>query len=202
MKLPDFNQNELLNNVRNQMNAELIDISVISWHSLDPNELLHRLNSHEGILLDNIDELTFCKDGTFEYKGQKVLVYIRDQKMYPNYNDQGEYKFHICSCSTIDTYIRNKRFDRYVVSTRTDGKFLVNVVNVANNNIEENVIKEMHVCKNCLLKMSYKGYSGFTGRKNDIIYQNFKLDEFFSLYNTRFIRTPVYNDQTAPSRSL
>jgi hypothetical protein len=195
MRLPDFKQADLLNRVRNQMNAELIDISVISWHSLDTDDLLEKLNSLEGILVD-VEEITFCKDGTFEYKDQKVLVYIRDQRMNPRYG-QGEYKFHICNCSTIDTYIRNKRFDRYVVSTRTDGKFLVNVVNVASNEyIEKNVIKEMRVCKNCLLRMSYKGYSDHTHYTS--IYSTFSLKEFFDNYKSKFSVKPKYTDTAAP----
>jgi len=195
MRLPDFKQADILNSVRRQMNAELIDISVISWHSLDTDDLLKRLNSLEGILVD-VEEITFCIDGTFEYKDQKVLVYIRDQRMNPRYG-QGEYKFHICNCSTIDTYVKNKRFDRYVVSTRTDGKFLVNVVNTWNKEyIEQNVIKELNVCKNCLMRLAYKGYNDHS--RHSSIYYNFNLKEFFETYKSKFTTKPKYTDTTAP----
>ena len=178
------------------MNAELIDISVISWQSLDTNELLDKLNSLEGILLDSIDELTFCNDGTFEYKGQKVLVYIRDQRYNPKY-EQREYKYHICSCDVIESFIANNRFDRYVASRNTNGKFIINIVDsFSKKYLEKDKEVELRVCKKCLIRYKYKGYSDF--RRDDIIYQNFNLDEFFSLFNTRFIRTPVHNDQTAP----
>lgn len=195
MRLPDFKQAELLNKIRSQMGAELIDISVISWQSINSNELLEKLNSLEGILVD-VKEITFCKDGTFEYKDQKVLVYIRDQHMNPRYG-QGEYKFHICNCSTIDTYVRNNRFDRYVVSTRTDGKFLVNIVNTMSKEyIEKNVIKEMKVCKNCLMRLSYKGYNDHS--RHSSVYSDFSLKEFFETYKSKFTTKPKYTDTTAP----
>jgi len=195
MRLPDFKQADLLNRVRDQMNAELIDISVISWNSLDKDNLLEKLNSSEGILVD-VDEITFCPDGTFEYKNQKVLIYIRDQKMNPNYS-QGEYKFHICSCEVIDRFVQNKRIDRYVVSTRTDGKFLVNVVNTwSKEYIEKDVIKELKVCKKCLERLKYKGYSA--NNRNLAIYNSFSLEEFFNNYKSKFTVKPKYTDTTAP----
>jgi len=195
MRLPDFKQADILNRVRSQMNAELIDISVISWQSIDTDDLLEKLNSLEGILVD-VEEITICEDGTFEYKDQKVLVYIRDQRMSPRYG-QGEYKFHICNCSTIDTYVRNKRFDRYVVSTRTDGKFLVNIVNTMSKEyVEQNVIKELNVCKNCLLRLNYKGYSDHS--RHSSIYSSFNLKDFFESYKSKFTIKPKYTDTTAP----
>ncbi len=197
MKLPDFRKAVELNKLREEMDAKLIDVSTISWNSLELKDLLARLNSHEGIIVEDLSEITFADDGTFEYKGKKVLLYIRDQKYNPNYANRGGYKFHICNCETIEKYIRNNRFDRYVVSTRTDGKFLVNVVNVMSKEYEEEgVIKELKVCKNCLLKLGYKGYKNHYRDKK--IYDEFSLNSFFESYETKFSRTPSYNDQTAP----
>jgi hypothetical protein len=116
--------------------------------------------------------------------------------MSPRYG-QGEYKFHICSCEVIDRFVQNKRIDRYVVSTRTDGKFLVNVVNSwSKEYIEINVIKEMKVCKKCLEKLNYNGYSAFN--RNSTVYNNFSIKEFFDSYKSRFTTKPKYTDTTAP----
>lgn len=195
MRLPDYKGAYYLNKLRDFMGADLIDLSTVTWQSINTNELLERLNSLEGILV-NVEEIIFCKDGTFEYENQKVLVYIRDQRMDPRYG-QGEYKFHICNCSTIETYISNKRFDRYVVSTRTDGKFLVNVVNsVSNEYVEKGVIRELKVCKNCLMRLSYKHY--FSHKNDTQIYSSFNLKEFFELYKKKFTTIPKYTDATAP----
>jgi len=196
MKLIDFTSFSPLNEVRIKMNAELIQYEYSSWTEFDSAELLRKLNSIEGIEVD-IEELSISTDGTFEYKEQKVLVYIRDQKMNPNYG-QGEYKFHICSCEVIDRFVQNKRIDRYVVSTRTDGKFLVNVVNTwSKEYIEKDVIKELKVCKNCLLQLNFNGYSSH--QKSKSIYQQFSLDDFFKRYGgTKHTKVPKYSDLTSP----
>ena len=86
MKLPDFIKATHLNQLRGKMNAKLIDLSTVKWNSFDSDELLIKLNSVEGIIVEDISEISFAEDGTFEYKGQKVLVYIRDQKYNPNLN--------------------------------------------------------------------------------------------------------------------
>jgi hypothetical protein len=165
---------------------------------IDTDDLLGRLNSIEGILVENIRDIKIQEDGTFEYKGQKVLVYIRDQRYNPRYG-RGEYKFHISNCETINRYIQNNRFDRYVVSTRTDGKFLVNIKNSVTNSFEKkNVIMELKVCKNCLLNLSYKGYRGHYDPESIKIYKNFKLEEFFEQYSTRHTTTPTHTDTNAP----
>jgi hypothetical protein len=196
MRLPDFKQAIQLNDLRIKMDADLIDLSIIPWNVLDADKLLEKLNSLEGILLGSIDDLTFCNDGTFEFKGQKVLVYIRDQRHNPNY-EQREYRYHICNCDVIESFIANNRFDRYVASRNTNGKFIINIVDsYSKHYIEKNKEVELRVCKKCLIRFRYKGYSDF--RRDNEIFENFKLGDFFSLFNTRFTKTPLYDDQTAP----
>jgi 5-methylcytosine-specific restriction endonuclease McrA len=180
------------------MGAELVEIKMEStpWQKIDTDDLLGRLNSIEGILVENISDIKIKEDGTFEYRGQKVLVYIRDQRYNPHYG-RGEYKFHISNCETINRYIQNNRFDRYVVSTRTDGKFLVNIKNSVTNSFEKkNVIMELKVCKNCLLTLNYNGYTNHYGGTQ--IYNNFELKEFFSQYSTRHTTIPTHTDTSAP----
>ena len=134
------------------MGAELLSLKTHEWEALDQDDLLKRLNSHEGIIIENIDEIEFMDDGTFEYKGQKVLVYIRDQKFNPQYGER-EYKYHISNCDTIQEYIDHNRFNRYVVSTRTDGRFIINVKDSRSKEfIKQNEIVELSVCKNCLMR--------------------------------------------------
>lgn len=198
MRLPDFASATIFNNLRMKMGAELIDWDTVSWKAVDSDDLLRKLNSLEGIIIDDISEIVFADDGTFEYKGQKVLVYIRDQKQNPKYYKPREYKFHICNCDVINKFIRNNRFDRYVVSTRTDGKFLVNIVNTWNKEyIEKDTIKELKVCKTCLMKLTYKGYRDY--KRDNSIYTEFSLNEFFKKYKAKqFTSTPTYTEKTAP----
>lgn len=172
MNLIDFTNHPALNALRDKMNALLVvNWETSSWTGVDAEGLLRRLNSLEGIEVD-INEIIPSKNGTFEYKGQKVLVYIRDQ--YFNFRHRGGgYKFHIANCDTMKKAFQTGRQDRYVVSTRTDGRFLVNVRKHSSK------IEELRVCKNCLLKLHYKGYNHPKGRS---IYEKFSLSEFFQQY--------------------
>jgi hypothetical protein len=197
MKLPNFHTHQLFNQLRESMGADLVEMSSIAWQQIDKDGLLDKLNSIEGVTVEDINDIVIQKDGTFEYKGQKVLVYIRDQKYNPRYG-KGEYKYHISNCETINRYIYNNRFDRYVVSTRTDGKFLVNIKNSATNYFEKKgEIMELKVCKNCLMTLAYKGYTSHHGGIS--IYNDFDLKDFFSQYNTRHSKTPKHNDTNAPN---
>jgi hypothetical protein len=199
MNLPDFHYHKLFNQLRQKMGAKLIEMSKIPWNTIDTDEFLKRLNSLDGIIIDNIHEIEIKDDGTFEYRGQKVLIYIRDQRYDPSY-EKKEYKYHICNCEVIDRFIQNNRFDRYVVSTRNDGKFLVNIKNTATNAfIEQNVIKELKVCKKCLEALNFNNYS-FSSRENkNKIYNNFDLKDFFNQYNTQHSTKPTYMDTNAPA---
>lgn len=196
MKLVDFTSHSVLNELRQQMNAPLIELEASRWTILDPEELRRKLNSIEGIEVD-IAEILTSANGTFEYKGQKVVVYIRDQYANPRYPDR-EYKFHIANCETMEKAFAKGRADRYVVSTRTDGRFLVNVRDFYSRSVmKENAIEDLHVCKNCLLRLRYKGYySHATGKQ---IYSTFALSAFFQAYGgTQITRKPRHTDITAP----
>lgn len=196
MKLIDFTTHIALNELRQKMGATLVHWEGPGWAELDQEELRRKLNSIEGIEV-NIEEIVPSKDGTFEYKGQKVLVYIRDQYANPHYPNR-EYKFHIANCETMERAFANGRSNRYVVSTRTDGRFLVNVKDFYSQKvIKEGAIEELHVCKNCLLKLRYNGYSSHSTSKH--IYFHFKLSEFFQKYGgTQITKIPPHTDLTAP----
>ncbi|MBM4311900.1 MAG: hypothetical protein FJ119_13265 [Deltaproteobacteria bacterium] len=139
--------------------------------------LRKKLNSSVGIELKNIGEVAITEEGYFLYKGQRVLLYIRDHYYNPNYPER-EYKYHICNCDTIQETIKNDRFNRYVVSTRTDGLFKINVRHFLTRKIiKDNKVTQLHVCKNCLLKLQYHGYSNH--RTAHSIYDGFDLATFF-----------------------
>lgn len=200
MKLIDFTYDERFNELRKKMNASWITINISSWSSVDVDNLLRKLNSYEGIEVE-LDDIVFANDGTFEYKGQKVLVYIRDQYRDPD-KPEMNYKFHIANCETMKRAFQSGREERYVVSTRTDGRFLVNVRNLKTGEIlERNKIKELKVCKNCLLELGYNGYySHKTGKR---IYEMFRLTDFFNKYRTAPISLiPKNTDTSLPSKKI
>lgn len=193
MKLPDFNSDNKFNSLRAMMGAELVSIFTnrSDFHA-DINEIRRRL-SGDGIEI-KFNEIEIIDDYTFEYKGQKVLVYIRDQKaIYDGY------KYHIANCSTIQSYLLRNALDRYVVTNRTDGKFKVNLIGLDGFIQKQNEEVELKVCKNCLKHLNYNEYSQQRTNSKIKIYNGFSLKEFFERYkSTQHIHLPTYDDITAP----
>lgn len=195
MKLDDFSHDEAWNRLRRLMAADLVPFDQLKWSNSNLQELLRKL-SHQGVEVA-LEEIQLDDDGTFTYQGLHVLVYIRDQKFYPNRPD-GEYKFHICNCKTIEDFRKNNRLNRYVASRRTDGTFLVNVRNVVTGAYEkEGEYLKLNVCKYCLAQLSYKGYKSYSTTPD--IYDDFELAEFFDLYkDSQFNYTPTHSEYTSP----
>jgi len=154
-----------------------------------------QLATPDGIEVARFDEITVASNDLFLYEGFHVLVYIRDQYTRPA--AELGYKFHLCSCKTIEEMTRANRFARYVVSTRKDGKFVVNLYDgETRQKVEEGKIVQLNVCKNCLMRLKYDGYSDH--RRDSKIYQSFNIEEFFERYQSRFRQTPKDTEKTAP----
>ena len=87
------------------------------------------------------DNITVAPNGTLEYQGQKVILYIRDVRgSLP--------KYHVVDCQTLRSMRNAGRHKRYVVTRRTDGEFLLNFSdNLSRDNPET---YRLDVCKNCL----------------------------------------------------
>lgn len=86
-------------------------------------------------------EIAVAPNGTLEYQGRKVILYIR--------NVRGNLpKYHVVDCRTLKMMRSAGRYKRYVVTRRTDGEFLLN--------FSDNLLRtepETHrldICKNCL----------------------------------------------------
>ena len=195
MKLINFNENLAFDKLHQLMGSHPVHFEIIPAITIDENEISYRLNSKEGIEV-SLDEITVCENGTFDYKGRKVLVYIRDQ--YVDILQEKEYKYHIAYCKTIEEQSQRSFANRYVVTNRTDVKFIINKIDRYRNLvIDKNITVEMNVCKNCLKKLLYKGYKEHS--KDFKIYENFSLDEFFQLYtNTKIHPLPEYSSDNAP----
>ncbi len=197
MALIDFKNFPPLENLRKKMKAELIEWNDTDslWIIPDSEKILIHLDEEEiEIDLDDEDFRTIKDDFTFEYKGIKVLLYIRDQ--YISKYANREYKYHIAYCGTIEKFFTTKRKSRYVVTRRRDGKFRVNVLDGQSKEVlRENIVKKMKVCKYCLALLEYKDFINNKGE----VYSNFKLDEFFEIYkSSKFPELPIHNEFTAP----
>jgi hypothetical protein len=182
MKLPDFTLHSGLNELRKQMRAELVELI-----QEDPDwQRISIELAREGIDV-TFDEVEIQSDSTFEYRGQKVVVYIRDQ--HANVLDKHEYKFHVAQCDTLDSMQRRNRGNRYVVTNRKDGQFVVNVISKSKGRGEtfNKLEKPMRVCKNCLYSL------GLLPNPD-----KFSLEDFFRKYSSRIKHIPQHTEKTAP----
>lgn len=191
MKLPDFLEFKPFIDIRREMGAhELGEFSLsLNWEEISLEDVAKL--EKEGIDV-GLGEIKFLKDRTIAYKNRRVLLYIRDWKTHESYS--GLPKFHVSHCSTLENMINNGRFKRYVVSTRTDGIFLLNLIKSNENQIFEKE-EELDVCKNCLLNLGY--YADRTDANKAV--RMFDLSEFFIRFTCSPLRvTPLETERTAP----
>tara|TARA_Y100000591_G_C21762587_1_gene660924 strand:- start:53 stop:871 length:819 start_codon:yes stop_codon:yes gene_type:complete len=194
IRLPDFSKDPKWKRLRSKMGADktyvmpeipIPEISIKEFEKLQTGSI-----SIENIL-DHINP----KDNTFDYKGQKVLLYIKQQRYNMRHFSVPTYKFHIAYCTTLDWMESENRFkSRYVVTQRIDGKFEVDIINKATGQYHyENKLFPLDICKNCLslLQTKYPEDSIFQ-------YSIFNIDGFIKKYNTQHIKRPIHTPQTMP----
>lgn len=188
MKLPDFKVHNEFNSLRTQMNARLVDWSEGGlWNSIDIDEILET-TGHD----ISPEELAVARDGTLEYKGRKVVVYIRDQLV-----QYRPYKFHVADCKTLTQMKLNNRYDRYVVSNRTDGTFTTNSTEHGRI-VEKDVDEKLSICWNCMIRLNYKGFTNSNQQTKNQILNSFNLGEFFEKYPSQIKVEPTHTNVTAP----
>jgi hypothetical protein len=147
MRLPDFFTFEPLNRLRSRMGIPSDRYGSFSLE-IDPGRLtveeLDRLTG-EGIDI-SFDELTLLPDGTLAYKDSRVLLYIRDVHVYGR--QEWEPRYHLYNCKKLVEMSNKGRFERYVVSGRTDGWFKIILIRENNQTPED---RRLCVCQNCLI---------------------------------------------------
>jgi ribosomal protein L40E len=201
MKLPDFIEFEPLNRLRRLMNAPLPE-SFAAEHTI--NRLTHddldrALERIEGVAVDDISDVKVLPDGTLAYKDRRVLLYIRDRSCYRKHDPRELLpSFHVSNCKTLRRMRAGGRYERYVVSQRTDGKFKMNFL--YSSSTLQSEICELKVCRDCLGFLSYKGYSHTNHRsRRDEIHSAFSLNEYFMCYpKSLIVALPTHTDDTAP----
>lgn len=193
-KLINFFEMPHLNQLRYEMGAPLAkNFKATMEITLLDEESIRRLGV-EGIDV-SFEEIKPQKDKTLGYKGQRVLVYIRDVN---NYRDRSEIKlpkFHISYCKTLEKMRSDGRWERYVVANKDDGYFSVRI----NNGNPE--FKKLNVCQPCLENLGWKDFSIFRmpSKEKQIIITQFSISEFFKKFpKSLFSVTPTYTSDTAP----
>ncbi len=178
------------------MNAPLReDSNIDGWVPTDIDELLGKLQTREGIEAE-YGAIEVATDGTFEFQGHKVLVYIRDQTFYSQRSDDGNhYRFHVAECQTIKRAQKENRQNRYVVTNNTEGVFLINKKDKSTGKEFNGVNERLLVCKNCLRELNYKNYKNNMAK----VWAEFSIMEFFELYGGNLISSlPTQTEKTAP----
>lgn len=197
MKLPNFYEFEPLNYVKGRMGIPMNvygNLTVL----VDAGRLteleLEKLTSPTGLDISG-DELTILPDGTLAYKNSRIILYIRDVTIYGNQEIQP--RFHLANCATLQQMRERKRFDRYVVSTRTDGRFYLNLIDAGRARTE---LCDLSVCQNCLNLLNFDGFAmKWSQAKRIDFVKLFMIDRFFEKYpRSLHLKNPKYNSDNAP----
>ena len=132
------------------------------------------------------------------YQGEQVVLYIKDTRQDRQtllYEFEKSKRFHIADCRTLNDMRQKGRFERYVVTNRKDGEFLVEATDAITGIVEE-LEAPLGVCRNCLTALNWKSYYDLGRPKH--IWDEFTLEEFFAEFATFFGSKPRYSDKTAP----
>ena len=194
-RLPDFNTSKVWQDIRQRMGA----LDTVRLPDLDINGItlteMKKLKSGS-ISIENIHDHINPIDGTFDFKGQKVILYIKQQ--YYDLREEfvgSSYKYHLAYCQTLNHMELNGRLKvRYVVTQRTDGKFLIDLIDKYSGAYSQSDrLCEMDVCKNCLSKLS-KIYPADT----IFNFNQFSLNQFIKKYNTQHTKKPIHTPKSMP----
>ncbi|MDR1509746.1 MAG: HNH endonuclease [Synergistaceae bacterium] len=124
------------------------------------------------------------------YEGIPCLIYIPQGTLFSIPEDLP--KFHFMECSTIKDMRRNGRFQRYIITNETSGRFVMNMRDNWHSAGAENNRVRLNVCKNCLREYNYKNYNA--SRDKDAIVRNFDIKSFFGECEVYFDDLPLRHD--------
>ena len=197
MKLPDFIDNDVLNNLRKKINAPL------SFYKLKLDLPKPQYKPKVSLPvpvaplpIQGLDvaagEISTYSDGTLMYKGRRVLIHIRDVTSIGGRTHTPRY--HISNCRTLIEMKSSGRFERYVAADNEDGNFHIRY------NSGSLQTTKLDVCQNCLDKLSWDGfYSGMDSASRARVVSSFSIKNFFIQYpKTLHPVIPTHTPQTAP----
>ncbi len=125
----------------------------------------------------NLDEVEVDDSGLLEYKGRKIVAYIRDQKRgIDHYKKTSSYKYHLCDCSTMKSMRRAGRERRYLATKRSDELF--EVYDISGYGSQKMMVK-LDLCYNCKMELSAKS----------LHFSPFSLKDFFKKYDSYVPKT-------------
>jgi len=193
MRLPDFTDDAGLIALRRLMGADAPGSFSPSYR---PDKLT--LAELEQLATDgrdvSIDDVVVLEDDTLSYKDSRVLIYIRDITQFQHWVP----RFHIADCETLQKMKQRNAFDRYVVATRDDGSFVVNMIGKGGRVTRKT--NQLDVCQNCLNKLRFDGFSHDLSRqRRRMIVSEFTIRRFFEKFpKSLFSVRPTGAAETAP----
>ncbi len=136
-----------------------------------------------------LNDIEITANGLLKYRNEQILLYIKEISGFnTNYSLP---KFHFYQCSTLNRMQREKRFERYVVTQRKTGYFLMDRKD-GYNSYSHNTEERLDVCGNCLNWYNRNYRKRYTVTTFDIV-------GFFEHFTKSPItRTPTYTDKNAP----
>ena len=197
MKLPDFRTDILLNEIKAKLGIPANKFAIFNPGVVDltPAEEIAIRNG------DGIDaapeDIIFEKDGTFSFKGIRIVIYISNVSNYGGSIIDDLPRYHLLQCKTIREKKANGSFGRYVVNAEADGHFKINVVT---NNKGKELKADLKVCQNCLAEVGFWGFSySLSSEIKERIVLEFKPKDFFEAYPmSLFEELPVYDVESYP----
>ena len=124
-----------------------------------------------------IDDIEITDNGLLKYRNEQILLYIKEISSF-NTNSSLP-KYHFYQCSTLNRMQREKRFERYVVTQRKTGYFLMGRKDSYYSNNRE-IEEKLDVCGNCL------SWYNRNYRKRYLV-ATFDIIEFFE----HFTKSPI-----------
>ena len=146
-------------------------------------------------------EVEISHGGLLTYKGEQVILYIKDTRKERDtllHDKENSPRFHLADCRTLDRMRQEGRFERYVVTTKTSGIFLVESTDRETREVEE-LEAELGACKNCLSELNWRKYKNSNSDTRGRIWNTFSIDDFFAEFSTFFQSKPQHTDVTAPT---
>jgi hypothetical protein len=166
--------------------------SAVVWESIITNTKVETdwkiVLETKGLDVD-LSDVEIKLNGLLHYRGEQILLYIKEVSSF-NHNVNLP-KFHFYQCRTLNDMQSKGRFERYVVTQRKTGYFLMDK-KTGYDSYEKDVEEKLNVCKNCM-----NWYNNKFGKSYTV--ETFVIAEFFGHFiQSPISRQPTYTDKNAP----
>lgn len=182
MQLYDFLQDEILNAIRQEMQAPLIDVSELPYRpGLTYADIFE---AFEGREID-FDEVEISQNGLLYHKGVLISLNIKDVNQMSG--EEKLPKLHISFCRTLQDMKNGGRLKRYITSCRTDSIRKIRFISSSYTNSLKVVESKLDVCRFCLEKIHWKNFRfNMSSNEKDRIVDEFELKDFYKIYEPQF----------------